>query len=116
MANDLAGGNIDLDQPTAAELTGEDRVFAVDREIRVVDSGALRRRQRLLNCHLLRIAEIELLQALRNNDRGTAVRRKVEVVRIFDRDRRAGFAGLRIDRSEAALVAATPVIVDPQCP
>ncbi len=104
MADDLALDHVDLDQATAAELAGEDRVFAVDREIR----------QRLLQCHLDGIAKIETLEPLGDDDRGTAIQREVEVVGILHRDRLAGLAGLRIDRGQAALRAPQPVVVDPQ--
>src|SRR5205823_14772203 len=114
MADYLALDHVNLDQTAAAELAGEDRVFAVEREIGVVDAGAARGGQRLLQGHLDRIAKIEPLEPFGDDNRGAPIRREIEIVRILDRDRLAGLAGLRIDRGQAALWTAQPVIVDPQ--
>ena len=55
-----------------SELAGEDRVAAVDREVGVVDAGALRHRQRALHLHRLRVAEVEPLARLGDHDRRLA--------------------------------------------
>ena len=114
MSDHLALDEIDLDQPAAAELAGEDRVFAVERKIGVVDAGAARGRQRSLQRHRVRIAEIEPLEPFGDDDRGAAIRREIEVVGILHRDRLTRLAGSRIDRRQTALRTAQPVIVDPQ--
>ena len=64
IAEHFAVDQIDLDQP-AVELAGEDREPAVDREIGVVDAGALRRRDRILRRHRMRVAKVEPLVAPR---------------------------------------------------
>jgi hypothetical protein len=60
------------------------------------------------------IAEIEALQRLGDHDRGLAVGREIHVVRVGHVDRRAGLAGLRVDRREAALGGALGVVGDPE--
>jgi hypothetical protein len=52
----------------------------------VVDAGA-GNRQGLDQTERVRVAEVEPLQALGDDDRVAAVGREVEVVRIVDRDR-----------------------------
>ena len=57
----------------------------------------------------VRVAEVEALQALGDDDRAAAVRREVEVVRIGDGPRAATTSGSRIDRRQrVALVAVDP--------
>src|SRR5207248_5409652 len=102
------------DQTAAAELAGEDRVPAVDREIGVVDAVTIGGRQDLLQYHFLPLAEIQPLQPLGDHDRGTAVGCKIEVVWIGDPDRRARPGGVRVDRGQAALCPAQTVVVYPQ--
>ena len=63
IAQDFLVRHVDLGQ-AALELAGEDREAAVDREIRVVDAGALRDRQRRLQRHRLRIAEVQAVPSL----------------------------------------------------
>src|SRR5437764_12665519 len=113
MADDLALDHVDLDQAPAAEFAGEDRVFAVDRKVGVVDAGAAGGRQRLLQRHLDGVAKIEPLEPFGDDNRGAPIRSEIEIVRILDRDRLAGLAGLRIDWGQAALRAAPAAIVDP---
>ncbi len=61
--------------------------------------------QRRLHRHRVRIAEIEPLEGLGDDDRRLAVGREVHVVRIVDLDRRSGLARSRIDRREAAVAS-----------
>ena len=70
--------------------------------------------ERALQLHRVRVAEVEPLERLGDDDRGLAVRREVHVVRVVDGDRRAGLAGVRVDRREAAVGAALGVVGDPQ--
>ena len=49
----------------------------------------------------VRVAEVEPVQPLGDDDRVAAVGREVHVVRVVDRDRRAGLARARVDRREA---------------
>ncbi len=105
---------IDLDQAAAAELAGKDRVAPVDREIGVVDAGAARGGDGLLQRHCLRIAKVESLVPFGHHDRRTAVRREIEIVGIVDRNGRARPAGFGIDRRQAAGFAPAAVIGDPQ--
>ena len=80
----------------------------------MVDARAARRRHRLLQRHRVRVAEIEPLQSLGDDDRGLAVGREIHVVGVGDRHAGAGPAGLGVDRRQAAVRAPPPVIGDPQ--
>ena len=113
VAQHLAVDEIDLGDG-AGELAGEDRVTAVDREIRVIDARAARHVDRVLELHRLRIAEVEPLHRFGDDDRRFAVGREIHVVGIVDRDRFAGLAGLRIDRRKAAALRVLRVVGDPQ--
>jgi len=53
--------------------------------------------ERLLKLPRLRIAEVEALEALGDDDRRSSVRREVEVVRVVDRD--GGPLGLAVSGS-----------------
>src|SRR5215469_2313685 len=85
IAQHLMVDEIDLDQTAATELAGKDRVAPVYREIGVVDAGAARGGDRLLQHHCVRIPEIEPLAALRYDNSRVAVRAKIEVEAIVDR-------------------------------
>ena len=70
----------------AVELAGEIRRATVDREVGVVDSRAVRRRPDLvLQRHGARVAEVQAMAGLGDDDGRLAVRREVQVVRIVDR-------------------------------
>jgi hypothetical protein len=56
----------------------------------VIDSRAARHVDRILELHRLRIAEIEPLHRLGDDDRRLAVGREVHVVRIVDGNRLPG--------------------------
>jgi hypothetical protein len=64
--------------------------------------------------HRVRVAEVEAVARLGDDDGGLAVRREVQVVRIVDRDRLARLAGARVDRRQAAVVAALGVVGGPE--
>src|SRR4029077_2841261 len=83
---------VDLDQ-AAGEFAREDRVTAVDREIRMIDAAALARRDRRLQRHRRRVAEIEALVRFGNDDRRASIRREIHVVRVVDGNRLAGLPG-----------------------
>ena len=70
------------------ELAAGEQVAAVGGEVHVVDAthGTV---QRLVQRHRVRIAEVEPLQALGDDDRVAPVGREVQVVRVVDRDRLA---------------------------
>ena len=63
--------------------------------------GALRRRQRVVQRHRVRVAEVELAVGLGDDDRPAPVGGEVQVVRVQRRDRLARAAGARVDRREA---------------
>src|SRR6266478_10057961 len=69
---------IDFDQ-AAAEFASKDGVAAIDREIAVIDARALRRPQRPLQHHAMRIPKIQSFSIFRDNDRRTAVGQEVHV-------------------------------------
>src|SRR5262249_3199189 len=106
IAERLGGDEVDLDQPAAAELAGEDRVAPVDREIGMVDPGAVWGLDRLLQRHRMRIAKIEALAALGDDDRRLSVWREVQIVGVVDGNGVAGLAGIRIDRRQTTAGAA----------
>src|SRR5215472_13123139 len=115
IAEHLAANEVDLDQSAAAELAGEDRVAPVDREIGMVDPGAVWGLDRLLQRHRIRIAKIEALAALGNDDRRLSVWREVQIVGVVDGNGVAGLAGLRIDRRQTTAGAAVlGVVRNPQ--
>src|SRR5215475_899585 len=72
VSEDLPSHEIDLHQ-AALELAREDRVAPVDREVGMVDAGALWGRQRALERHRLRITEIEPFESLGDHDGRPAV-------------------------------------------
>ena len=113
VAEHLAVDRVDLDQ-AALEFAGENRVTAVDCEVRVIDAITLRRGQRRLQRHRLRIAEVEPLERFRNHDRRAAVGREVHVVGIIHGFRLAWLTGLGVDRSQRAVGATLRVIGDPE--
>ena len=76
--------------------------------------GAARHLDRVLLGHRLRVAEVQTLPRLGDHDRGLAVGREVHVVRVVDRERLAGLAGLGVDRRQAAVGAALGIVGDPQ--
>ena len=67
-------------------------------------------RQRTHELKGVRVAEVESMQPLGDDDRVAAVEREVEVVRIVDGNRLAGRPGHRIDRRQAV----PDVVVDVQ--
>jgi hypothetical protein len=77
IAQHLAIDHIDLDQPAAAEFAGEDRIAPIDREIGVVDAGAARCGERLLQRHRVRVAEVEALSRFGDDDRRPPVGREI---------------------------------------
>ena len=62
------------------------------------------------SCIVVRVAEVQPLQALGDDDREAAVGREVEVVGVLDRDRAPRLPGPRVDRREAV----ADVVVDVQ--
>ena len=95
--------DVDLHE-AALELAGEDRELPVDREVGVVDAGALGDVDGGLVLHRLRVEEVESLARLGHHDRRLAVGREVHVVGIVDRDGRSTrLAGLGVDRREGAV-------------
>ena len=67
-----------------------------------------------LEHHRLRVAEVEPLQRLGDDDRLLAVGREVHVVRIVHGDRLARLAGEQIDQRQAALGRVLRVVGDPE--
>ncbi|MEJ7716868.1 MAG: hypothetical protein WKF31_02485 [Thermoleophilaceae bacterium] len=83
------------------ELAAHDGAPSVRAEVHVVDAEAPDA-ERLLELPRLRIAEVEALEALGDDDRRSSVRREVEVVRVVDRDGAAPWASRSRDRSGSA--------------
>src|SRR5262245_688111 len=83
VAEDLAVDPVDLHE-SALVFARHDQVPAVDRVVAVVDAGTSRSRQRALERHRLRIAKVEALERFGHDDRRSAIRREVPVVRIVD--------------------------------
>src|SRR5262249_29924114 len=98
-ADHALAGNIDLDQ-LAGELAARDQVGAVDGKVHVIDAragqldGAVQRKG-------VRVAEVESVQPLGDDDRVAPVGGEVHVVGVGDRDRPARPAGARIDHRQA---------------
>ena len=69
------------------------------REVHVVDAAA-RHRQRVADAERVRVAEVEPVQALGDDDREPAVGREVQVVGVGDGNGAAGPRRPRIDRSD----------------
>ena len=91
----------------ARELTTGDEVSTIAGEVQVVDAQTIDL-ERLYELEGVRVAEVEALEALRDDDRVLPVRCEVHVVRILDRDRRAWLSRSRIDRRQAV----APVVGD----
>src|SRR6516164_1373837 len=82
----LVTDEVDLDEATTAKFAGKDRVASVDREIGVVDPGAARGGNGLLQRHRMRVAKVEAFASLGDNDRRSTIGSKIEVVGVVDRD------------------------------
>src|SRR5919197_5106123 len=95
-ADHSLAADVDLDH-RAAELAACKRIATVGREVEVIHAWAGGHRERMLEAHRVRVAEVEPLQALGDDDRVATVRREVEVVWVLDRNRLARLAGTRVD-------------------
>ena len=104
---------VDLDQ-TAIELAREQHVTTIECEICVVDATALRRVDRELGRHGVRITEIEPPTRFGHDNRRLAVGGEVHIVWIVDRDRQTRSAGPGINRRQAPCMGALGVVRDPQ--
>ena len=80
----------------------------------MIDAAAVRRFDRILERHRVRVAKVEPLMRFGDDDGRAAVWRKIHIIRIVDGNTFAGLAGERVDRRDAAVGAAFGVIVDPQ--
>ena len=113
VAQHLARDEVDLGYG-AGKLAREDDELAVDREIRVIDPGAARNGDRILQRHRLRVAEVQALHGFGHHDRRLPVGREVHVVGIVDGDRLPRLSRHRIDRRHAATRRVLGVVRHPQ--
>ena len=103
------GAQIDLDHPPG-ELAAGEHVAATRGEVGVIDPPAPRHEQGVHELHRVRVAKVEPLQALSDDDREPAIRGEVQVVGILDRNRAARAPGPRVDRGQAV----AEVVIDIQ--
>src|SRR3990172_2704783 len=115
IAEDFPVYEVDLHQASLV-LAGKNGEAAVDREVAVVDPGAPRHRERALQRHRLRIAEVEPLQRLGHHDRRAAVGREVHVVGVIRRDGSSRLARRRVDGGQAAVSPSLRIVRYPERP